>query len=178
MESKPKTLISIAADYGLILGALFCLTFFAALYALRWPALSFVTLAGFIGVPVTVFIMLKRTWIKSLHTMPFSAMWTQGIAAAAGGAIILALATYIFLKWIQPDLLIDALERQVKAWEAVGSIDATHNAKALKFMIENGSIPHPSEIAIQLACLVIFTCSALSMVLSLVTRIVYRHSKL
>ncbi|MBD5365845.1 MAG: DUF4199 domain-containing protein [Bacteroides sp.] len=174
MQAKPKTLINIAADYGLVLGALYCITFFGGLYAMRLPWLSFVCLLSAIGVPVTVWIMLKRTWDKSLRTMPFSGMWTEGIVASAFGGILLALATFVYLKWVAPDIMLGALEHQATVWDTAGTEKGHANARALRLMIENGAIPHPSEIALQMVCLVVFSGSILTMILSMLIRVVYK----
>ena len=177
MQANPKTLINIAADYGLVLGALYCVTFFGGLYAMRLPWLSVLCLLAAVGVPATVWIMLRRTWNKSLRTMQFSALWTQGIVASACGGVLLALATYIYLKWVSPDMMLGALEHQADLWDAAATEQSKANARALRLMIENGAIPHPSEVAFQLACLVIFTGSILTMVLSLIIRAIYKQKK-
>ncbi|MDE7387466.1 MAG: DUF4199 domain-containing protein [Muribaculaceae bacterium] len=174
MQAKPKTIINIAADYGIVLGALYCITFFGGLYAVRLPWLSVACLLAAVGVPVAVWIMLKNTWNRSLRTMPFSAMWTEGIVASAFGGILLALATFIYLKWVAPGIMLGALEHQADLWDAAATEQSKANARALRIMIENGAIPHPSEIALQLVCLVVFSGSLLTMLLSLLIRVFYK----
>lgn len=177
MQAKPKTIINIAADYGIVLGALYCITFFGGLYAMRLPWLSVACMLAAAGVPVTMWIMLKKTWDKSLRTMPFSAMWTEGIVASAFGGILLALATFIYLKWVAPGIMLGTLEHQADLWDAAATEQSKANARALRLMIENGAIPHPSEVAFQLVCLVVFTGSILTMVLSMIIRAIYKQKK-
>lgn len=171
MKARPKSFIQIAADQGPVMGLIFCTVFFAAIYSLRYPVMSLVTLAGLIAVPVTVWLMMTKTWRKSLGTMPFTTLWTQGIVAFGCGAMILAAASYTYFKWIEPDLLINALQSQADRWEAAGTDQSVANARALRLMIDGGALPHPSEIAFQLLCLTVFTGSMLSMLLAFITRL-------
>ena len=161
----------IAADHGTVMGLIFCAVFFAAIYSLRYPAMSLVTLAGLIAVPVAVWMMMRKTWRKSLGTMTFSTLWTQGIVAFGCGAMILAVAIYIYFKWIEPDLLINALQSQADRWDAAGTDQSVANARALRVMIDSGAVPHPSEIAFQMLCLTVFTGSMLSMLSAFINRL-------
>ncbi len=171
MQGRSKSFMHIAADYGPVLGLIFCVAFFAAIYALRYPAMSLVALVAAMAVPVATWIMMRRTWIKSLCTMPFATLWTQGIMAFACGGMILALATYVYFKWVEPDLLINVLENQVERWKVLATEESLANARALTMMIEGGAVPHPSEISIQLVCLAVFTGSMLSMLVAFVVRL-------
>lgn len=163
--------MQIAADYGPALGLTFCAVLFAAIYALRYPAVSLLALAAIIAVPAITWVMMRRTWKKSMRTMQFASLWSQGIVAFACGGMFLAVATYIYFKWIEPDLLISALESQARRWADMATPESTANARALRLMIDGGAIPHPSEIAFQLLCLTIFSGSMLSMLLAFIIRL-------
>ncbi len=163
--------MQIAADRGPVMGLIFCTVFFAAIYSLRYPVMSLVTLAGLLAVPVVIWLMMRETWLRSHGTMPFATLWTQGITAFGCGAMILAVAIYIYFKWVEPDLLINALQSQANRWDAAGTEQSAANARALRLMIDGGAIPHPSETAFQMLCLTVFTGSMLSMLLAFITRL-------
>ncbi|MCM1450473.1 MAG: DUF4199 domain-containing protein [Clostridiales bacterium] len=170
-RTKHKTFVSIAADYGPLLGLCFVITFFAALYSLQFPALSFLVIASIVAVPVTVWIMMRRTWRKSLCTMPYATLWTQGIVAFACGAIFLAVSAFVFFKWVDPDLFLRVLQAQEERWTAQSTEQSLANARALHAMIEGGAVPRAGQLVVQLVCLTIFSGSMLSMLVAFIVRL-------
>lgn len=118
--NRPKSIFRRAAEGGVTLGALFVCIFLAG--SVAGTIGSLLSLALIVYVPVFVYRRLKSTYFAAHGLMTFSGLWLEGILHFICGAIILALGSLIFLRWIVPDYLPDMV--------AVISRAAAENAQA------------------------------------------------
>lgn len=100
------------ADDGFLLGLYFSALFFAMVYSMAVPLLSMAALALMAGVPVVIYKFLRRSYVAEYGTTRFSALWMQGIVTFFCGSLILALVSFVFMRWIEPDY-IESVMRQV-----------------------------------------------------------------
>ncbi len=143
-------------------------TFIVAASTLWVNALSLLTLVMMSAVPVILYYMLRRTYIKDLGCTLYSELWMQGIMVFIGGSIIMASVSYIYMKWLVPDYIHRLLIQCVDALMATGQTDT---AATVQHVIDQGGILTPADISIEFVWVGIFTGSMLSMVVAWLVRL-------
>ncbi len=86
------------ADAGLILGVYLCVIFFATAYSMTYPILSPVSLVLIAGVPVFIYMSLRRSYITDMRKTIFSSLWMEGIATFFFGGVISAFVSGIYVR--------------------------------------------------------------------------------
>ncbi|MDE6309622.1 MAG: hypothetical protein K2L81_05445, partial [Muribaculaceae bacterium] len=93
-----KTGVRRGAEQGLLMGVWLSATFVVAASSLWVNALSLLALLMMSAVPVMVYFMLRRTYIKDYCCTLYSELWMQGIMVFIGGSIIMASVSYLYMK--------------------------------------------------------------------------------
>ncbi len=148
---------------GLYLSALFVCLVYAGYY--NW--LSLIALALIAGVPVMVYVMLKRAYVAGGCKSTFSELWTQGILTFLGGTVIMAAFSFVYLKWIEPTFMADMINAVI---EMAREVNDENSVMMLKKVIDNHLVPTASDVAMEFVWLGTFSGSILSMLLALIVR--------
>lgn len=163
MDVKGISLFRSGADFGLMFGAMFVAVFFLALFSLETPSLGFVALAGALLVPCLLYKLLARTYRRMNGLATFSMLWMEGIVVFFCGALVLALAVYVFLRWINPFYITDRLQDLSAFYREAGDEDSVAMADTIDTVLHGHIVPAPIEIAIELIWFTVFSGSVLSM---------------
>jgi hypothetical protein len=159
------------ADDGLKLGIIMIVQFVTAAYSLKIAMLGFVALALTIAVPFIVYHMIKRDYLRYPNMQFFSALWMHGIAIFIFGSILLAAGMYVFLRFIEPDFIIDNLHTAIAVYRSLGVDEATQMADAMQMIIDKHLVPTAISFAMTSIWSVVFSGSMLSLFLALLVRV-------
>ncbi len=154
------------ASDGAIFGIIMIALFFSSIFVIDVPVLILVTILIMLAVPFVVYKFLRKHFVQSQGYATFSELWLHGIIIFACGSLISGLVAFIFLRWIQPDFMIDQMNTIINLNQSIGDDDAEEATHLLQQMIDNKLVP----IVIQTSFLCVFTGSILSMLVALIAR--------
>lgn len=169
-----KPAIKRGAEQGLIMGLYLSLTFVAAASTMWHQWVSIPALLLMAGVPAIIYFMLRRTYVADYGCTTFSEMWMQGIMIFVGGSIIMATVSYLYMKVLVPDYILQLFERSIEAMTAMGQTEQAHLVRRI---IDQGKILTPGEVAIEFVWVGIFSGSLLSMVMAWIVRLTCKSTK-
>lgn len=158
------------ASDGAIFGIIMIALFFSSIYVIDVPVLILVTILIMLAVPFVVYKFLRKHFVQSQGYATFSELWLHGIIIFACGSLISGLVAFIFLRWIQPDFMIDQMNTIINLYQSIGDDDAEEAAHLLQQMIDNKLVPTAIQSVIQTSFLCVFTGSILSMLVALIAR--------
>ena len=95
-------------------------------------------------------------------------MWLHGIVIFFCGSMLAGVVLLVYLRWINPDFVVNTLQRAIELYDSIDVPQAKETAKVLRQVIEQKLVPTPIEIVAQLIWLAVFSGSLLSMILALV----------
>lgn len=101
--NRAKSIFQRAAEGGATLGALFVCIFL--LETVPNPLAGLFALGLMIYVPFFVYRKLKDTYFAAHGLMPYAGVWLEGILLFVFGAIILALGSFLYMRWLVPGYL-------------------------------------------------------------------------
>lgn len=169
----PSVYVSGARD-GLPLGIYMLAVFLTAAYSIYQPVLSLVFMVLFVGLPVVLYLMLKRDFMRYPQLRFFSAVTMHGIATFFFGALIFSAGVFVFLKWIEPYYFAEMFTRAIDAYSAFKTPEAAQMADTLRQMLDRGLIPTAGQFAFDIIWSVMFSGCLLSMVLAWILRLRHR----
>lgn len=158
------------ADDGFLLGLYFSALFFAMVYSMSVPVLSMVALALMAGVPVVIYLFLRRSYVADFGTTRFSALWMQGIVTFFCGSLILALVSFVFMRWIEPGYIESTMRQVIEAYEGTGWPQGREAAEMLQRALDAGMVPRAIQVSMELLWSGVFTGSILSIIVSLIVQ--------
>ncbi len=164
-----KSIYKLAAQYGLYLGLALIVLWLSMAWSLQVPGLSLLAVGIFLAVPVLVYFMLRKSYRINRCGLTFSALWMEGICIFFFGCLLMAVAVFVFLKYINPEFVITQLQTASDFYASQGG-ELMEVSDAIDKIIESGQVPTPIEIAIQFIWLGVFTGSLLSMLLAFIVR--------
>lgn len=150
--------------FGIYLSVLYMVMIAGASYSLASLA-AFVMIAA---VPLIVYRFLRRGYVAEYETSTFSLMWLHGIVIFFCGSMLAGVVLLVYLRWINPDFVVNTLQRAIELYDSIYVPQAKETAKVLRQVIEQKLVPTPIEIVAQLIWLAVFSGSLLSMILALV----------
>jgi len=169
MNESPRSVYRLGAEDGLVMGPLLALTVLLIGASAYVPVLFFAAIAAMIAVPTFAYILLARSF-KARPFSTFSALWLQGICTFFFGSLIMAVASYVCMRWLYPTFIADQINAVVEIYGAIDDPDARSMASMLQKASETKSLPTPIEVSLEMIYMAVFSGSLLSMVLSLVVR--------
>lgn len=86
------------------------------------------------------------------------------------GSLIAGAVTTIYLKWINPDFIVNLLHRAIEVWRSSDLSNAREMAAVAQKMIDYNLVPSAIEIAVEMIWLSVFSGSILSLLMSLLAR--------
>ncbi|MDE6642772.1 MAG: DUF4199 domain-containing protein [Muribaculaceae bacterium] len=170
MEVTVRSIYRRGADNGLLLGLYFCIMFGFSIAGERVQAVGFVSTLMMLGVPFLVYRFLRKTYVEQHGLTQFSALWTQGIIAFAGGGLILAFVVFIYIRFIDPQIIVRQLDSLINVYTEADNQRADDMITVLTNMRDMHLYPSARDIVVQLELLSIFSGSILSMLMSLLVR--------
>lgn len=170
-STDKKNLYARGADDGLWLGLYLCTLFLVCAWSLSVAMLNLLALAMIAGVPVLVYVFLRRTYTAAHGLSSFSALWMQGIVTFACGCLIFGAFSFIYLRWIDPGLLTRAIASAIKALQATPVEGSANMVSELEFIAANPVLLAPLNITFGWMWLGMFSGSLLSMLVAIVVRL-------
>lgn len=136
----------------------------------RCPLLSMAALALMAGVPVVIYKFLRRSYVAEYGTTRFSALWMQGIVTFFCGSLILALVSFVFMRWIEPDYIESVMRQVVEVYGGASWPQGREAADVLQHALDAGLVPRAIQVSMELLWTGVFTGSILSIVVSLIVQ--------
>lgn len=155
------------ADNGFVFGLYLIALFFAIAYSLTVPLLGLVSVAMICAVPLITFFYLRKGHMCEQGTSTFSMLWMQGIVMFFCGSMILALAVYLFLTYLQPNYITDVLTMTRDTYSSIDWERGQEIADTIDLMIEKHLIPTPIQVAMEMLWIGVFSGSLLSILTAL-----------
>lgn len=170
MEQNERSIYRRGADNGLLLGLYFCIMFAFVVVGERVEAAGIVSTLMMFGVPFLVYRFLRKTFVEQRGLTMFSALWTQGIIAFAGAGLVLSVAVYVYIRFLDPDIVLRQVEKLIDLYSEANTPRADEMLTVLQNMRDMHLYPTAREIIIQLELLSVFSGSILSMLMALLVR--------
>lgn len=160
----------VAAREGAGYGVIISVMTLAAMLSIDIAAMSMLSMAIFFAVPFLLYASMRRFGQQLGRPAVHSELWMLGIAIFFFASLICALATFVFLRYVQPDYLYRLLSQLITAVEQSPSPQQEATLKALHGIIDNGLIPTPIDVAIQMIWSSTFGGSILSLIVAIFAR--------
>ena len=157
-----RSVYNLGASDGIWVGLAMGLCMMCMIESAKIPFLAFLGLLLFVAVPVMVWKMLRRAWMLSRVPPSFSAVWLHGICIFLFGGLIMALITYISLRYLSPGWI--ETQTLEAASRLAGNPDTAEQSLILLRIVESGQLPTPIYTAISSIWMVAFTGSLMSMI--------------
>lgn len=170
-KSKAKNLYARGADDGFWMGLYFCVLFFSAVVALNNPMLNVLAAALALGVPFLTYAFLRRAYVQMRGVCTFSALWMQGIMMFACGCLIFGAATFVYLRWVDPEFIIRVLKMGVEFYSASDAPSSQAVADEFQMIVDSKSIPSALDVVMGWMWLGVFSGSMVSMLVSIFVRL-------
>lgn len=171
MEKDRPNVYRRGADDGFVLGAWLVALVLLLCGSPYLPWLALPAMLVFVGVPVIVWRMLRRTYMADGGRTGFSELWLQGIITFVCGSLLMAAASFVFMRYVHPDFVLEQVERAADIYRSLGDPAAEQMARVLDTMIERHLVPSAISVAVEMMLMGVFTGSLLSMVLTWVVRL-------
>lgn len=180
LAGRPQSVYRRGASDGTRLGLWIVATFFAGAYSVTYPILGTLSLLMALAVPIIVYRRMASDWRQVPSMRFFSAIWMHGIAMFFFASLLLAVAVYVFLRWMEPAYLVNNVTAAIKIYAQLGQDNmpqAAQMAQMLQQMLDHNMLPSPASLAFTTIWTVTFTGSMLSIVLAWMVRIVNRNKQ-
>jgi hypothetical protein len=170
-ESGQQNYLGRSANDGALLGIMLAAFVVCMMLSSTYAILALVSLAIFIAVPFVVYGCLKRSYKQSRCTATFSMLWMQGINTFICGGLIMALAIFVYLRFIDVNYITDQITETITMLRSLNEPGFNDYANTLQELIDKKLLPTPISIAFTNMFTVVFTGSLLSIVLTLIVRV-------
>lgn len=165
------------AEDGLIFGIYLTVLFYATVLSQQFPLLGFPALIMIAGVPVVIFMMMKRYAVRLGAASSFSMLWMQGLVIFACGSTIACAMLYIYLRWINPDFFSSQFEYLATLKIDESTEFLSQSKEMARQILDAGMIPRAIDMVIEFILLGVVSGSLLSMVLSAIIAITGGNKK-
>lgn len=172
MTTERKSVFKRGADDGFWAGIYLSVLVIVLLLSVKSLLAGMLGLTMAVCVPVATYLLLRRTYRADYGTTRFSELWMQGICTFFFGSLIMAVALYVFLEFIDSGYIYTMVGQAVETYRAVGTPEAVELADILQKLVDGNMLPSPIMVAVDMIWTVSFTGSVLSLLLSLIVRVV------
>ena len=159
-----------AAENGVPFGIYMTAMSVASIFTDRMPLLALVVLVMMLCTPFVIYRFQRRYFIDENGFTEFAALWMMGIMTFIFGALITGLATYITIRWGRPDYIYDQANQIITTYDQVPELKNSEMITVLKRMVDEGLLPQPIEIVLNMFWVVTFFGSLLSALTALVAQ--------
>lgn len=167
---KSRSVYRRGAEDGLKTGPVMALAVFLSGATGYEPWLAIPALIALGAVPVLEYFMLRASFRRDGCKTTFSALWLQGICGFFFGSLLMGAAVLAILRWGYPTYITDQMHILADMFAASPDESSIDYARAINHMIETGTGPTATDLALELMYLTVFLGSLLSMVLSALVR--------
>lgn len=129
-----------AASRGLVFGLYLSAIFATWIFSASFAGVSLLTCALTLLVPLVLYILMRRTDVFA-GGLQLTTLWICGIVTVAGGAVIAAAVTVVYLKWIDPEFILRQLMNLIAMADANPDPSYTEAANLARGMIDNHAVP-------------------------------------
>ncbi|MCM1110204.1 MAG: DUF4199 domain-containing protein [Clostridium sp.] len=158
------------ADRGLPFGVYLTVLFFVMVGSQRWGFLSLVMMVMIVAVPFIIYRFLRSTYVEERGLSSLSSLWMQGIMTFGCGAIISALAAYIYMRFLDPSFILRNARSAIEIYNGMDNENSRAVARGLEVLIENNALPTPIQVAVQSIWGAVLSGSLLSLLMGLLVR--------
>lgn len=136
-----KNIFTLSAELGVPFGILLSLESIVSLFSDKVPLLGHISLLIFLGAPVVLCLFQRKRYVATEGFASFSELWTLAIFTSLGGALIMALVTYLAITFLRPNALYEQMQYIIDNFAEIDK----DMAKTLKKMIEKEALPTPID---------------------------------
>ena len=158
------------ADDGVTFAIYLTALFFASIYSIDVPLLSFVVLLLVLGVPFMIYMYLRRAYVADKGFTLLSGLWMHGIMIFLCGSALSAVVQVIYLKWLNPHYISDMVKTAIDLYSQLPGENAERMTDILQKIIDNNMVPSAISIVMEMLWLSVFSGSLLSVLMALLVR--------
>lgn len=158
------------ANDGFYFGLYLTVMFFAIVISVKVSVFSLLAFAMMLFVPFLIYRWLRRSYVEDKGRSQLSALWMQGIVIFACGSLIAGVVATIYLKWIDPDFIVNRLNEAIELYKDSDWPQGREIATVMQEMIDYNFVPSAIAIIFEMIWLSIFSGSLLSLLMSLLAR--------
>lgn len=137
-----KPLFNASARQGIAYGILFTMMSACLLGSMHIPSLSMMILLLAVAALAYLPASLARVAAQHPSYCTFPALWMSGIVQFAGGALICALLTALFLIYLSPDFLSQYIKQ---AMQQLAAMQQSPETAVLNEQLKNAVFPTPMQ---------------------------------
>lgn len=161
-----RTVYHRGASDGLIMGIYLTLMYVMQVTGIKTPMLGLLGEVLMLGVPAVAYLLMRRGARETVPRPLFSAMWMHGIMMFMCGSIIMALAAYIYMRFVEPNFILSLFRTMSELYAQLGTETGEQFSHMLDRVIEKHMLPTPISFAFSLLWLGSFTGAILSLLLA------------
>jgi hypothetical protein len=169
-NNEPQSFLGQSANDGAVLGILLAAFSIFMMLSANNGFFALISLAIFIAVPFLTYNFLKRAYKLSNYNATFSMLWLHGINTFICGGLIMALAIFVYLRFIHPNFIVEQLTQMIEMFRSFNDREYDAFAASFEALIDSKQLPTPISVAFSNMFSVVFTGSLLSAVVSLIVR--------
>ena len=173
-QTQGRSVYRRGADDGLLMGIFLSVLFIAAVNSIYSGIATVASIAMAIVVPFLTFFFLRRNFRSDNCLTSFSSLWLHGICIFFFGSLLMALTSYIYLRFVNPGYITTVIDMAKEVYAAVDTPDARQMVDMMQKLQDSHMLPTGGQVAIEIIWAGVFSGSLLSMVVSAIVRAVTR----
>lgn len=134
------------------------------------PLMLFVGNLLLLGIPFFAYFLLRRGYVASHGVNTFSAVWLHGIIFFLCGSLIMALVAYVYMRFVKPNFIVEQIQLAADTYRSFGTAQGEQFAHQLERIVTEHMVPSAIQMALTLMWLCSFVGSILSLLLTLIVR--------
>lgn len=174
MEYSRKSVYHTGSADGLIMGVAFIIVMALSIMSIRLHSAMlsiFALVLALPGIAALATMLMRKRLVGNGYDDSFSALWMHGITMFVCGNLILGLALYAYLRFLDPAFLVDETLEAAKIYAALGTDEGDHMARLLTSMVDKHLLPTPISFSFSMMWLGSFSGCMLSLALTFLVRL-------
>lgn len=167
MTRQRKSIYRRGAEHGVVMGVYLSVLFAAMANSMESAWLGVLAMGMALCVPVLTYSLLRHSFVADFGLTRFSELWMEGIMVFAGGSVIMAVTSLLYMKWVEPTFIVDQVTAVAELYREAGQ---TQISDILDAALSSRMLPTPAEVAVEFVWLGVFSGSMLSMLMSLLVK--------
>ena len=164
MDNNNKSVYAVGARQGLWAGVWFSAIFLLqTMFNTSLFALLCANLMA-LAVPIILYSLLRNRYRAGGCEASFSEVWMHGIMIFICGSVIMALVSYVFLRFVDPDFLYRETGKLVEMYRSLDNATTSQIADTLEEMRAQKLLPSAIQSAFSFLWIGGFTGSILSLI--------------
>ncbi len=174
MDYRRRSVYHTGSADGLTMGVAFVIVMAVTLLSIRLEStlLSlFALLLAIPGIASLAAMLLRRRYAGNNYNDAFSSLWMHGITMFVCGNLILGIVLYAYLRFIDPQFLINQTLEAANLYASLGTEDGDHMARLLHSMVDKRLLPTPISFAFSVMWFGAFFGCMLSLAITFLVRL-------